>query len=82
MFDPIEMARVVRNTPKPCLVFKILAAGRRCWSAASLDEAFKFAYGNIKNTDTVTIGVFTKRGNQIEEDTTIAREILGTPVGA
>jgi hypothetical protein len=71
--DPIEMAKVVRETPKPCLVFKILAAGRRCGSAASLEEAFRFAYGNIKKTDAVIVGMFPRYKDQVKENADLAR---------
>jgi hypothetical protein len=72
--DPIEMAKVVRETPKPCLVFKILAAGRRCWSPASLDEAFRFAYTNIKKTDAVIVGMFPRYSDQVKENADLARK--------
>lgn len=72
--DPLEMVKVVRDTPKPCLVFKILAAGRRCWSTAKLEEAFKFAYGSIKKSDAVIVGMFPRYKDQVAQNADLARK--------
>jgi len=56
--DPSEMTAVVRHVDKPCLGFKILAAGRSCWSKRSVEKAFKFAFQNIKPIDGVIVGMF------------------------
>jgi len=72
--DPVEMVKAVREAPKPCLVFKILAAGRRCWNAGSIEEAFKFAYGNIKKTDAVIVGMFPRYKDQVKENADLARK--------
>src|SRR5437773_9661617 len=41
--DPPRMFRVVQAVRKPCLVYKVLAAGRRVGSAAEVRECFKTA---------------------------------------
>lgn len=56
--DPPRMAAVIRQVGKPCLAFKILAAGRRCDSRNSVGEAFQWAFENIKKTDAVIVGMF------------------------
>jgi len=74
--DPPAMCDAVRQVTKPVVAFKILAAGRSCASPEEVRRAFQFAYGNIKPIDAVTVGVFTKRGNQIEENAATVREVL------
>ena len=59
------MASVVRQVNKPCLMFKILAAGRRCDSQAGVGEAFKWAFENIKKTDAVIVGMFQQYQDEI-----------------
>ncbi len=58
--DPEEMTAVIREVAKPCLGFKILAAGRLGWSKYSVEKAFKFAFANIKPADGVIVGIFPK----------------------
>ena len=55
--DPVEMSQAVRESGKPTLVYKILAAGR-CRNAKELEGRFKFAFENIKATDAVIVGMF------------------------
>lgn len=70
--DRVEAARTVRAVPKPCLAFKILGAGR--WEPK---EAFTWAYANIKPTDAVVVGVFTKRQPaQVADDVELACEAI------
>jgi hypothetical protein len=45
--DPPGMCQAIRSTDKPCLTFKILAAGRVADSPEQRDGAFKFAFENI-----------------------------------
>ena len=73
--DPERMCRVIRQVKKPCLAFKILAAGRRCGSPKSVQEAFEFAFKNIKPTDATIVGMIPRFTDQISENTRIVREI-------
>jgi len=72
--DPARMTAVVRKVSKPCLGFKILAAGRACNNRASLEKAFAFAFQNIKKTDGVIVGMFPIITDEIAEDAAIARK--------
>ncbi|HID95707.1 MAG TPA: hypothetical protein EYP53_06595 [Candidatus Latescibacteria bacterium] len=64
---------VIRQTDKPVIAFKILAAGRN-----NPEEAFKYAFENIKPIDAVVVGVFTKyHANQIEEDVQLTNRFAG-----
>jgi len=63
--DPPAMCRVIQATDKPCLAFKILAAGRRCATQADVAAAFRYAFAHIKPTDAVVVGMFPKGLDQI-----------------
>ena len=71
--DPGRMTAVVRQVKRPCLGFKILAAGRMCESRRTIQQAFNFAYSNIKKTDAVIVGMFPILTDEIAEDAEIAR---------
>jgi len=74
--DPARMYKVVRQTRKTCLAFKILAAGRRCDSAAQLDGAFQFAFDSIKPQDCVIVGMYPHYSDQIKDNADRVRRIL------
>jgi hypothetical protein len=63
--DPVDMTRVIRQVAKPCLAFKILAAGRLCWEQKTVDEAFQFAFQNIKPSDAVIVGMFPRYEDEV-----------------
>lgn len=66
--DPARMTAMVRKTSKPCFAFKILAAGRAIQSPKALDDAFEFAFSNIKPKDAVIVGMFPKYKNEMREN--------------
>ena len=66
--DPDDMTRVIREVKQPCLGFKILAAGRSCWSRPSVENAFKYAFANIKPTDAVIVGMFPRYADEVAEN--------------
>ncbi|MFH1824620.1 MAG: hypothetical protein ABH873_05270 [Candidatus Firestonebacteria bacterium] len=70
------MTAVIRNVKKPCLGFKILAAGRNCNTFEKVKKSFEYAFENIKPTDAVVIGAFQKYKNQIKENSQIVKRIL------
>ncbi len=74
--DPPKMCEVVRQVRRPCLVYKVLAAGRRCGSPGEIRAAFEFAYKNIKPTDACIVGLYPRYSDQVAEDTAMARAIL------
>lgn len=75
--DPPRMYRAIRQTRKPCLAFKILAAGRLTNTPEAMDEAFRFAFENIKPTDAVIVGMYPRYSDQVRENAERARRILG-----
>ena len=73
--DPEDMTDVVKQVDKPCLGFKILAAGRSCWSTYSVEKAFKYAFANIKPTDGVIVGMYPKFRDEVADNATYARQL-------
>lgn len=72
--DPVDMTNVVKQVDKPCLGFKILAAGRSCWSKYSVEKAFKFAFENIKASDGVIVGLFPEFYDEVRADAGYTRK--------
>ncbi|MFZ5928958.1 MAG: hypothetical protein ACOYX1_16095 [Acidobacteriota bacterium] len=73
--DPERMTRVIRQTAKPCLGFKILAAGRAGGSREQIEAAFRFAFANIKPGDAVIVGMWPKFKDEIVENCEIVRKL-------
>ena len=72
--DPGTMCQVLRQVDQPCLGFKILAAGRRCYKKESVEAAFKFAFTHLKPTDGVIVGMYPRYQSQIQENAQYARK--------
>jgi hypothetical protein len=75
--DPPRMCEVIRKVKKPCLAYKILAAGRKCNSPREVRETFAWTFKNIKPTDAVIVGLYPRFSDQITEDTQTVRQICG-----
>jgi hypothetical protein len=73
--DPPRMFKVIRQTAKPCLAYKILAAGRRIESPAQVRQCFETAFGNLKSSDAVIVGMYRQFTDQVHENASIVREI-------
>ena len=74
--DPPRMAEAVRRVNKPALVYKVLAAGRKCASEEQKRQAIDWAYKNIKPTDATIIGFYPRYSDQVTETTKMVRTIL------
>jgi hypothetical protein len=77
--DPEAMTAVIRQTRKPCLGFKILAATRNATSPEATRAAFTYAFRNIKPSDAVVVGMFPKYHDQVAENAGYVRELAGPP---
>ncbi|HYK87998.1 MAG TPA: aldo/keto reductase [Acidobacteriota bacterium] len=75
--DPERMCKVIRQTKKPCLAFKVLGAGRSISSPQTVEAAFRFALTNIKPTDAIIVGMFPRYKDEVRENTELVRQILG-----
>ncbi len=73
--DPARMYKVIRQTPKPCFAFKILAAGRIADDGVA--QAFRTAFTSIKPNDGVYVGVFPRSKDEVKENAEIVHGILG-----
>lgn len=74
--DPERMCRMIRQTKKPCLAFKLFGAGRTVNSRQQIESAFRFALTNIKPGDAVIVGMFPKFSDQVTENVSIVRKLL------
>jgi len=72
--DPAIMTEVVKQVDQPCLAFKILAAGRKCGSQATVRDSFRFAFENIKDTDGVIVGMFPWCFDEVRANAQYTRE--------
>lgn len=74
-FHLSDMARavdVVRRIPRPCIGYKIMGAGR-----IDARMAFEYAFGSIKPTDVVNVGMHRgDRDDMVEANAAIVRAVL------
>jgi hypothetical protein len=73
--DPPRMFKVIQKTSKPCLAYKVLAAGRRIDSPTQVKQALQTALDNIKPTDAMIIGMYNQFSDQVAENAVAVREI-------
>lgn len=74
--DPERMCKVVRQTRKFCIVFKLLAAGRLIDTPALVRERFRFALTNIKPGDCIMVGMYPRYKDEVRENADLVRKIL------
>ena len=73
--DPPRMFKVIKALRKPCLVYKVLAAGRRVGSPTEVHRCFEEALANVKPSDALIVGMYQEFGDQVGENARIVREI-------
>ena len=73
--DPPRMLGVVQKAKKPCLVYKVLAAGRLIGTPAKVRQSFQMVFEKIKPSDAVIVGMYQQFGDQVAENATLVREI-------
>ena len=71
--DPPRMFQAIRNTKRPCLAFKILAAGRLSWRRELVERAFRQAFQSIKPTDAVIVGIYNEFSDEPAENADLVR---------
>lgn len=76
--DPPRMMETIRKATKPCLVYKVLAAGRTVNSPQQVKERLAVALHGIKPADAVIIGVYQRFNDQIGQTAQFVREILAS----
>ena len=73
--DPPRMFQTIQGVKKPCLAYKVLAAGRRIESPTQIRQCFEAAFNHIKSTDAVIIGMYQQLNDQVGENAALVREI-------
>lgn len=73
--DPPRMFKVIQGVQRPCLVYKVLAAGRRIGTPAEVRSCFETALSNIKPTDALIVGMYQQFGDQVGENARIVRQV-------
>jgi hypothetical protein len=75
--DPPRMFKVMRQTRRPCLAFKILAAGRLSDRKAWVENAFRETFESIKPNDAVIVGIYDRYSDQPAENAEYVRRFSG-----
>jgi hypothetical protein len=73
--DPPRMFKSIQATRKPCLAYKVLAAGRKIENSSQVRQSFETAFANIKPTDAVIVGMYQQLNDQVGENASFVREI-------
>jgi hypothetical protein len=73
--DPPRMFKAIRGAAKPCLAYKVLAAGRRVGTPAEVRRCFEEAFAGIKPTDAVIVGMYQQFGDQVAENAALVRDV-------
>jgi len=71
--DPPRMFKAIRQSKRPCLAFKILAAGRR----TDVEQAFRETLAGIKPTDAVIVGIYDRYSDQAGQNAALVRRFGG-----
>jgi hypothetical protein len=62
--DPPRMFKAIQQTKRPCLAFKILAAGRLSERQEWVERAFRETFAAIKPSDAVIVGMWDRHSDQ------------------
>ena len=76
--DPPRMMAAIRKAKKPCLTYKVLAAGRTVDLPAQVRERIAVALAGIKPNDAIIVGMYQRFNDQIGQTAQFVREILAT----
>jgi len=71
--DPARMFRMIRQTKRTCLAFKILAAGRLSEKKQWVEQAFRETFQSIKPCDAVIVGIYDRYSDQAAENADFTR---------
>jgi hypothetical protein len=73
--DPERMCRMIRQTKRPVLAFKLFGAGRTANNRQQVQASFRFALENIKPGDACIVGMWPKYKDEVSENIAIVREL-------
>ena len=74
--DPPRMFKVINQTKRPCLAFKILAAGRLSERSQWVEQAFRQTFQSIKPIDGVIVGIYDRYSDQPAENAAMVRRFV------
>jgi hypothetical protein len=80
--DPPRMFKAMRQTKRPCLAFKILAAGRLSERREWVEQAFRETFAAIKPADGVIVGLYDRYSDQAAENAALVRRFAAGPLSA
>lgn len=78
--DRERVLQFVAGVEKPCIVFKILGANRRCGSDDEIRASFEEVYRRIKPSDVALVGMWQKYRDQVGFNAALVESILGVEV--
>lgn len=79
VFDDADRDRMfafIKKASKPCITFKIFAAGRNCSTDQDTLAALERTFANIRETDVVLVGMWQKYKDQVGQNARWASDIL------
>ncbi len=71
------MLKVIQQTSRTCLAFKILAAGRLCQRQETVERAFKETLSQIEARDAVIVGMYPEFEDQVRLNADYVRRFSG-----
>ena len=74
--DPERMFKMIRQTRKTCLAFKLLAAGRLINSPQQVEQVIKRTIENIKPKDCMIMGMYPRFKDEVRENAETVRRLL------
>ena len=63
--DPARVFAAMRQTDKPCLAFKLLAAGRLCRDQETVERAFESTLRQLEPENAVIVGMYPEYEDQV-----------------
>lgn len=73
--DRDRMLKIVQSAKRPCLCYKVLAAGRADLSPRGVRRAFQTALAGMKPGDAMIVGMFQEFGDQVSQNAAIVRDL-------
>jgi hypothetical protein len=77
--DPPRMFKAINQTEKPCLAFKILAAGRLSDRRQWVEQAFRETFASLKPSDGVIVGIYDRYTDQVGDNAALTRRFGSAP---
>jgi len=75
--DPPRMFRAIQATKRPCLAFKILAAGRLSERRQWVEKAFQETFESIKPIDAAIVGMYDRYSDQPADNAAMVKRFGG-----